>query len=184
MKYWIFYILVLISMPVHADRLDDRLLNFSAQQASVAKFVETWSADYLSEPLITTGELTYKTTGELRKTIETPERSVQVIEGDRLTITHNDESRSIELSDEPALAASIYALRGVLKGDRQSLQDRFELKYEEDGDSWALRLTPKGTRVVKKIKVIRLRGVASQIEQVNIQYQNGDSSITKISHDR
>ena len=52
MKYWLYLCLLLQSALVSAGSLSDRLAGFATINESRGKFVETWSADYLDEPLI------------------------------------------------------------------------------------------------------------------------------------
>jgi hypothetical protein len=168
---------------VNAETLGERLKGFAAEHESVVKFVETWSADYLSEPLISTGWMSYKAPDQLSKTIDHPQHIVEKIDGDRLTITKDGKSHSVQLSDEPILAVGIYALRDVLIGSEADLQARFKLYYQEVSGGWVLQLVPRDDDIALQIKLITVRGVNSRINQISLRYQNGNSSITDISHD-
>lgn len=166
-----------------ADELSDRLVGFSSIKESHASFVEAWTADYLEEPLISKGKLSYKRPGKLIKNIEHPESVMQIIEGDQLTVIRNGKTHSIQLSDEPLLATGIYALRDVLEGNKNNLQNRFEIIYTELNEGWNIILTPKDNQVAKKIKVMILKGCDNRIFQISIEYRNGDNLLTDISHD-
>jgi len=182
MKHWLFCGLLLQSALVSADPLSDRLAGFSTIMESRGKFVETWSADYLDEPLISKGELLYKSPGQLSKFITDPDRIEQRIEGNRLTVIHNDEVSSIQLSEQPELAAGIYALQAVLDGNENGLRKHFEIKYSEINSGWTLSLAPKDKQVADTIDLIVFQGSRNRIRQVTTKFYNGDSLVSEITH--
>lgn len=181
MKYWFLLGFLLQSTLASADALSDRLAGFSTLDESRASFVETWSADYLNEPLVSKGELTYKRPGQLSKFITSPERIEQRIKGDQLSIIHNGKTHNIQLSEQPELAAGIYALQAVLDGDEKSLHKLFELRYDELNTRWKLSLTPKDQQVADSLELIVLQGKGNYIQRVSIQFYNGDSLLTEIT---
>lgn len=184
MKYGLFLSLLLQSTLVLADALSNRLAGFARLDESSGSFVETWTADYLNEPLVSRGELTYKRPGQLSKIITHPERIEQYIEGNQLSVVHNGETRSIQLSDQPELAAGIYALQFVLDGDEENLYKLFELRYSELSTGWNLLLKPKDQQVANGLELIILQGEGNHIQRVTIQFYNGDNLLTEIAHGR
>lgn len=183
MKFFLIATLFLQSPILLADALTDRLNGFASQKNLQGSFVEMWSASYLSEPLVTQGKLFYKAPDQLIKIIERPDAIVQTIESDQLTIKRDEDLRTLQLSEQPTLAAGIYALRSVLQGSKKNLKQYFNLRFNEFDSGWTLKLLPKQPVVAEKIKVIILRGTDNKIQQVRIQYHNGDSLRTEISHD-
>ena len=182
MRHWLFWILLLQSPLVSADALSDRLAGFATIKESRVSFVETWSADYLDESLVSKGELVYKRPGQLSKIITNPEHIEQRIVGNRLSVIHNDEMRNIELSEQPELAAGIKALQAVLDGDENSLRKLFDMQYSELNIDWTLSLVPKDKQAADSIDLIVLKGSGNRLQQVNIQFYNGDSLLTEITH--
>lgn len=184
MKYWLLFSLLLHSALVSAAELSARLAGFATVNESQGSFVETWSADYLSEPLVSTGELAYKRPGQLNKFITHPENIEQRIEGQNLSVVHDGETRSIALSDQPEIAVGIYALQAVLDGDENKLHELFEIKYAELNSEWSLSLSPKDQRTLDSVELIRLQGKENHIQQIAIQFSNGDSLLTEITHEK
>lgn len=173
---------LLQSTLASADALSDRLASFSILNESSGSFVETWSADYLDEPLISKGELVYKRPSQLHKLITSPERIEQHIDGSQLSVIHNGETRSIQLSEQPVLAASIYALQAILDGNEKNLHKFFEARYSELNSRWTLSLMPTDPQVADSIKLIDLQGIENRIQRVSIQFYNGDMLLTDITH--
>lgn len=184
MRVWFCLIMLLHCPLASAETLSERLASFSASDGSRALFIETWSAEYLEEPLVSKGELTYKRPGQLSKRITHPEPIEQRIEGDKLSIIYQGKTNSIQLSDQPELAAGIYALQAVLDGDEKNLVAFFEQTYSESDSGWKLLLTPRDENVADSIELIILQGNENRIQQVNIQFYNGDKLLTEISHER
>ncbi len=181
----LFCLLLMLSSPVvFADLLADRLAGFATEHESRASFVETWMAEYLDKPLISKGRLHYKVPGQLSKFIEQPEVVTQRVIGDQLLLERNGETHTSQLSQQPELAAGIYALRDVLEGNINGLLGRFEVNFTEIKTVWMLTLVPKEKKIANRIARIVLHGNGNRISDVRIEYHNGDSLLTEIIHDR
>lgn len=183
MKNSIYAFLILIATPVFASTLEERLAGFGKEQELHARFVETWSASYLDQPLVSKGRLTYKAPGQLGKYIEDPEKVTQLIDGDQLSIERNGEKHTVQLSSQPELAAGIYALRDVLEGNLNGLTTRFETKYIEEKSNWRVELKPKDKSTAKRVDNIVLSGKDNRINNVKITYRNSSSLVTEIIHE-
>lgn len=182
MKVWLFLGILLQTTLASADALSNRLESFSILHESKATFVETWSADYLDEPLVSNGELTYKRPGQLFKIIINPNRIEQQIDGNQLLVIHDGVTRSIQLSEQPVLAAGIHALQAVLDGDEESLHQLFKLQYDELNTGWKLSLTPKDQQVADSLELIILQGKENRLHRMSLEFYNGNSLITEIAH--
>ncbi len=170
------------STSVLANDFSNRLTSFSTIESSNGIFVETWNAEYLDEPLISKGTLRYKRPSQLSKLITEPVHIEQHIKDGRLSVLHNGKTHSIQLSERPELAASIYALQSVLDGDIEKLQALFVPHYNELDDKWSLKLSPIDEQVADSIEIIELQGIGNKIQKVFIQFYNGDSLLTEITH--
>jgi len=182
MKYSFFLSLLLLTPLAMADALSDRLAGFSTLNESQGNFVETLSASYLSEPLISRGTLSYKRPGQLSKLITSPVFIEQQIKGNELSIIRNNTTRSIQLTSHPELAVSIFALQAILDGNESNLHKHFELRYNEVSTGWALSLTPKNRQAAKRIGEIILQGMDNSIRRTTILFHNGDTLITDITN--
>jgi len=182
MKILLSSILLALSSNAFCGTLEQRLTGFAAEKESHATFIETWTADYLDESLISRGKLSYKSPGILSKIIEDPEHVEQHIVDNKLTIVRNNETHSMQLSDEPSLAAGIYALRDILEGNFNGLERNFATDFKESDSSWTLKLTPKDSKVADKIDVIIFNGYNNRILKTHIKYSSGDHLHTELSH--
>ncbi len=186
MKHVLFLMLVLQSLAGSAGAvaggLSERLAGFAQINESAGDFVETWFADYLNEPLVSRGRLTYKKPAQLGKFITSPERIEQRIKGSQLAIKHQGEVRYIQLSEQPELAAGVIALQAVFDGDEVKLQKFFKLQYTQSQSGWTLSLTPKDKQVANTIEQVVLQGQKYKIQQVRVLFLNGNKLLTEITY--
>jgi len=173
---------LLICIPVFsmAGGLSERLAGFASINESRGSFRESWMADYLNEPLVSTGTLSYKRPGELTKFITSPERIEQYIEGNQLSIRKKGETRYMSLSEQPELAVGILALQAMLDGDEKKLRMFFTVQYTESRAGWELILTPENNQMAERIEQIVLQGEESVIRRVSVQFLNGNKRLTEI----
>jgi len=184
MKIVFVFIMLVSAINVTANTLENRMASFALLENTQATFVETWIADYLDEPLVTRGKLSYRAPNQLEKIIESPELIEQRVIGDELSVTRDGDRQYQQLSNEPVLAAGINAMRNVLRGDQKQLEKNFTVSFRE-GDKnkeWVIGLIPRSQKVLKKIKDITLYGRRSYIQKIQIEYQNGDRLLTEIMH--
>lgn len=181
---WLVLMLLVQTPGVWGETLSELLDGFSHEKELHASFVETWTASYLEEPIVTKGRLSYRAPGELSKFIEQPEKIEQHIRNNELTLIRDGETQTLQLSAQSELATGIYALRDVLEGDLVKVQERFIVHYSRTVSDWVLVLAPKGEQAASYVKDITLRGQANRIHQITIQYHNGDLLKTEIKHDR
>lgn len=145
-----------------------------------ASFVEERHLQYLTEPLIIEGTLSYMP-GRLEKRILKPEEERLIVQGDRLRIVSPAAGRrTVLLSDYPVLEASILGLRATLDGDLETLKRFYWVEYEVKGRDWRLDLTPRATEVRDRIRWVRLSGTGSRIVAMEIVEAGGDRSLIRI----
>ncbi|EGQ63906.1 putative transmembrane protein, partial [Acidithiobacillus sp. GGI-221] len=68
-----------------------------------------------------------------------PKNEVMLIQGDVLTIDHQD----IHLQDHPELLAFIDSIRGTLTGNQQMLKQFFRLSLSGSEGNWTLTMLPR-----------------------------------------
>ncbi len=183
MKYFIYIILLLQASVTSAGTLSERLEDFSELNESSGYFVETWSADYLDVSLVSKGKLLYKRPGKLSKIITYPDRIEQHIDGEQLSITHNNKTRNIQLSQQPGLAVGIYALQAILDGDEKKLRELFKPDYSELATGWELSLVIRDEEMADSIELIIIRGKADRILKISTEFYNGDRLLTELTYE-
>ncbi|MDT8453171.1 MAG: LolA-related protein [Gammaproteobacteria bacterium] len=183
MKYFLYLVLFLQVSLTTASTLSERLAAFSELNESSGYFVETWSADYLDVSLVSKGRLLYKRPGKLSKLITYPDRIEQHIDGEQLSITHNNKTHDIQLSQQPDMAVGIYALQAILDGDEKKLHELFKPSYSESNTGWELSLITRDQDIADSIKLIFIRGKDDRIQQISIEFYNGDHLLTELTYE-
>jgi outer membrane lipoprotein-sorting protein len=183
-----FFTTAALLVPLCAQAAVAEPWNITQLMASLAKvrnvkttFSETKTMHMLSEPLHSSGTLTYKAPDYLEKRVTAPQLSYFIVDGDKVTIGSTDkQERHVILFQFPALEAFIAALRGTLAGDIKTLKEYYEVDFKGDAEHWTLQLVPKESEMQLYVKNIRITGSGGQIAQIHTLEPNNDSSIMTI----
>lgn len=115
------------------------------------------------QPLLFGGELSQPAADELVKTVEGAQPERLRIAGERVEVQREGQgTRRFSIKRAPELAALAASLRGLLGGDRGLLERHFAIELSPSGAGWTLDLTPADGRVARKVRGMRLHGVAGE----------------------
>jgi hypothetical protein len=155
-----------------------RLLG-SAASAEVS-YTESKYSSLLSEPIVSSGTLSYRRPGIVEKTMTKPRHERFRIAGEELIIVRNDTEVRIALSSQPLLSAFAASLRGVLAGDATLLRKHYRLALAGDERSWRLDMLPLEVETGRFVDRITVAGSAGRVEQIEVRESNGDRSVLQI----
>ena len=162
----------------------DRLMSTLGQKKSGrASFVETKYLSIASEPVTSSGELTFTAPDHLEKRTDNPKPEDLVVDGDKLTIARNGHKYTLALTQYPDLSAFIESIRATLSGNRFALEQVYKVAVTGTGDDWTLTLTPLDSRMLKTISTITLTGTRDVLHTVAIQQADGDHSLMRLQSD-
>jgi hypothetical protein len=166
-------------VPVCADSpvvLSDLMHALAARKSSNAHFIERRYLKMLSEPLKSTGTLTYVAPDKLEKVTLWPRPQRMTVDGDRLFIAPGPDSnpKTLSLATQPEVDAFVEAIRGTLAGDLPVLERFYTVGLAGSWSDWALRLEPKEAGARKLLSSVLLKGQAAAIQSVDIQETDGD----------
>lgn len=140
-----------------------------------AAFREERRMAALTEPLVSSGRLTYRRPSYLEKDTTWPQPERLVIDGNRVVITAgNDPPRVVDLGSQPELRGLVDALRGPIGGDLPVLQRGFRLSLEGSDAAWRLELTPTDPRAARVLRVVRIQGAGADPREITVTEANGD----------
>lgn len=150
---------------------------------SVVRFSEERLLNYLSEPLLLEGTLSFDPPERLEKQVLRPKKEKITVDGNLVTFETNPKDPPVRvlLSDYPALEAFITALRAALSGDIETLGDIYAIVLDGTEESWSLRLTPRSEALKQAVSEVRMSGSAGRITSIEILETGGDRSIITIS---
>lgn len=167
---------------VRADAFDlVRLMQLlAATPAAEVAFVEKKYSNLLSEPVVSSGKLSYRRPDVVEKNLESPRKERYRFAGDDLLLVRNGTEKRIPLSSQPLLAAFAASLRGILGGDLALLRIHYRLSLQGDEASWRLDMTPTDEETVRYVQRITVSGRAGRIGQIEVRETSGDRSVLQV----
>jgi hypothetical protein len=156
--------------------LADLMHALASRKASNAHFVERRYLKMLSEPLKSSGTLTYSAPDKLEKITLWPRPQRMSVDGDRLFIVPGPDGnpKTLSLATQPEVDAFVEAIRGTLAGDLAALERFYTVDLAGSWSDWALRLEPREAAARKLLASVVLKGQAAGIQTVDIEESDGD----------
>jgi hypothetical protein len=148
------------------------------------RFHETRESPWLAVPVEASGRMKSSAT-MLEKQVEHPHRETWRILDDRLQVTTPGSTtpKQFMFSEAPAVAALAGALRHVMAGDLQALDQDFRLVPGGDERRWTLQLTPRQQDIARYLKQLELQGTGPRVQVIVILESQGDRSTTRLIHE-
>ena len=148
------------------------------------RFQETRESPWLAVPVEASGRMKSSAT-MLEKQVEHPRRETWRILVDRLQLTTPGSTtpKQFMFSEAPAVAALANALRHVMAGDLQALDQDFRLVLGGDERLWTLQLTPRRQDIARHLKQLELQGTGAHLQVIVILESQGDRSTTRLIHE-
>ncbi len=144
-----------------APDLDALLQHLARPAPATTPFVEVHFSPLLSRPLVVSGELEYGGPDSLARSVEKPYSEHTEIRGDTVTVTRGTgKPRTFSLQRAPELKTLLSSFSALLGGNRQQLEQGFNLTVSGDDAHWALGLTPRDNRVSQRVTRITVNGAA------------------------
>jgi outer membrane lipoprotein-sorting protein len=172
-------LLVLPAMAVSFDvaQLMDGL---ARQPGGLAKFTETRHLALLDKPLVSTGEMQFTPPDRLEMRTLTPKPEFMLLDRDRVTLERDQRRMTIRLNSRPEVLAFVDSVRGLLSGNRASMERNYLMQLQGEAARWVLTLYPKDADIAALIQRITVSGTNSQIRTIEYLQADGDRSVLAI----
>lgn len=145
-----------------APQVDTLLQHMARPAPATTAFVEVHFSPLLSRPLIVSGKLEYSGPDALARTVEKPYAERTEIKGDQVTVIRgNGKPRSFSLQRAPELKTLLSSFTALLGGNRQQLEQSFDLTVNGDDAHWILGLAPRDSRVRQHVARILVSGAGA-----------------------
>jgi hypothetical protein len=145
-----------------------------------ATFVETRRIEMLDRTLTSSGRLAFKAPDVFVRETLKPRREKLAVDGNTLTMSIGERSRTLQLDASPEAAVIVEAIRGTLTGNRAALERLFEARVGGDAGAWTLELVPRDLRLRGQVASLRLAGRESAVREVRVLLADGDHSVMTI----
>lgn len=148
--------------------------------AGEATFTESRRVEILDRTLQSSGRLSFKAPDSFVRETLKPRREKLAVEGNTLTMSLGERSRTMQLDAAPEAAVIVEAVRGTLTGNRETLERFFETRVGGDAAGWSLDLVPRDLRLRGQVASVRIAGSESAVREVQVLLADGDRSVMKI----
>ena len=145
-----------------------------------ATFVETRRIEMLDRTLTSSGRLSFKAPDVFVRETLKPRREKLAVDGNTLTTSIGERSRTLQLDASPEASVVVEAIRGTLTGNRAALELLFEPHVDGDAKSWTLELVPRDLRLRGQVASVRVAGRESTVREVRVLLADGDHSVMTI----
>ena len=145
-----------------------------------ATFVETRRIEMLDRTLTSSGRLAFKAPDVFVRETLKPRREKLAVDGNTLTMSIGERSRTLQLDASPEAAVIVEAIRGTLTGNRAALERVFETRVGGDASAWTLELVPRDLRLRGQVASVRVAGRESTVREVRVLLADGDHSVMTI----
>jgi len=143
-----------------------------------ANFQETHYSSLLTEPLITTGILTFHSPSRMEKHVLVPFEEIYVVDGQHVHFENPTKgiSKTFSLAEYPSLQGFLVGIRSALTGDFKILKQFFDISLEGTKGQWTLRLDSSEASITDLLSSITITGQNSRLTTIEIRETHGDRS--------
>ena len=168
--------------PTHAAGFDLGALTtlLGRVRSGEATFVETRRIEMLDRTLTSSGRLSFKAPDVFVRETLKPRHEKLAVDGNALTMSLGERSRTMQLDASPEAAVIVEAIRGTLTGNRAALERLFETRVGGDSRQWTLELVPRDLRLRGQVASVRVLGHESVVREVRVLLADGDQSVMTI----
>ena len=145
-----------------------------------ATFVETRRIEMLDRTLTSSGRLAFKAPDVFVRETLKPRHEKLAVDGNTLTMSLGERSRTMQLDASPEAAVIVEAVRGTLTGNRATLERLFETTVSGDAGAWTLKLVPRDLRLRGQVSAVQVSGREGVAREVQVQLADGDRSVMTI----
>ncbi len=173
---------LLLTCPLFAqaetsgDTLDQILEALADNPPSRIDFRETRQDPLLEFPETRTGTLVFEPPDTLERRMDGDGGERVRIEGREVIVERRGSSREVDLDEQPGLAAFAALFRSLAKGEREGLEEHFEVETEGDLEAWRLELTPRDRALRRMILGLDLQGEGGALLRLDTEESGGRHS--------
>ena len=145
-----------------------------------ATFVEQRRVEMLDRTLVSSGRLSFRAPDTFVRETLKPRREKLAVDGNSVTMSIGERSRTMALDASPEATVIVEALRGTLTGNRETLERLFEANVTGSADRWTLELVPRDLRLRGQVASVRISGRDAMAREVQVLLADGDRSTMTI----
>jgi hypothetical protein len=156
------------------------LSEFARKKQGHASFVETKYLAILDRPVTSSGTLSFAAPSRIEKITLEPKPESLILDGQELRLIRDGKALTVDLQRHAEVQSFVQAIRGVLMGDLQLLQNAYLLQLSGAEQNWELQLVPRDARLGEVIKQIKIGGGHGQVRRIEYLQRDGDRTVMNI----
>ncbi len=146
-----------------------------------ATFVETRRIEMLDRTLESSGRLSFKAPDSFVRETLKPRHEKLAVDGNTLTMSLGERSRTMQLDASPEAAVIVEAIRGTLTGNRATLERLFETTVSGDAPSAGRWSSCRATcACAARSRRSASSGREAMVREVQVLLADGDRSVMTI----
>jgi outer membrane lipoprotein-sorting protein len=169
-----------VALPEPAFDLGALTALLAQVRAGEATFTETRRVEMLDRTLMSAGRLSFRAPDRFVRETLRPRHEKLAVEGNTLTMTLGERSRTMQLDAAPEAAVIVEAVRGTLTGNQAALERLFDATVSGNAEHWTLALVPRDPRLRGQVASLRLSGRQATVREVQVLLADGDRSVMTI----
>ncbi|MEJ8859695.1 LolA-related protein [Variovorax robiniae] len=173
-------LLLCAAAPAWAFDLNELMGLLGKKKQGEGTFTEQRYVHGLEGPLSASGTLSFVAPDQMTRRTLTPRPESMVVDGNNLTLTRGNRTRSMALDSMPELLGMVEAMRGTLSGNGAVLQRYFRSTLKGSSSDWTLDLEPIDERLSAQVASMRLSGKGGEVLGVEMEFRGGDRSVMTI----
>ncbi|MEW6703967.1 MAG: outer membrane lipoprotein carrier protein LolA [Pseudomonadota bacterium] len=172
--------LALAALPALAFDLPELMALLARQKSGEAHFTEERHVKGLDFPLQASGTLSFTAPDRFARRTLKPKPEAMVVEGNTVTLSRGNRSRTVALDATPEAAVAVESVRATLTGNASALQRYFKVTLAGDAERWTLELVPRELSQAGPLRSVRIVGQRQQVRMVETHLADGDRSVMTI----
>ncbi|GEM_PF-4210213 len=117
-------------------------------------FTEKVKVPFLKRALVSQGQFVIHPSGKFIREILSPTQSLTLFSGDAIVVTDKSGTMRIEKSSAPDIIGAMTLLRDLTQANSASLEERYLVSVEGEGENWAVVLKSRKEKSIFKQCII------------------------------
>lgn len=163
--------------PGNREAVERILARIARRGAHETRFVEQRFLRFLDAPVESSGRLSYRPPDRLERHTDKPKPESMILEGDTLSMTRDGKTRSLSVTQLPAVGDLVGSIRDLLAGDRAAIEKRYRAIAQGSDADWQLVLLPSDAELAALVTRIVVAGQGERMATIEIQQADGDRSL-------
>lgn len=161
-----------------APQLADVLERMASSSGVEVSFHERKELALLAAPLESSGVIYFAAPDRFARFTRSPGEASLLVDGDEVRMREGADGEVMDLTGNPLARAFVENFVVLWSGDRERLEDRYQIGFRGEEERWQLRLVPRRRPLADAIAAITLSGDTQAMREMLVEELDGDRTTT------